>query len=226
MAVKERLAAYLKQKRITKTEFGRRIGVSSAYVSSIRRSIDKEKLKSIALNFPDLNMDWLLYGEGEMLKDSQAPYRIDKQDKGQDIPVYLNSTKTPLYSIFNGDADPINYLHIPGVFAQGAVQVPSLYYHPLAWNDYYLFERIDINDHSTLNNRYMISYINNEGKQVIDLFHIDQRKGTTDQTLILSRAGFALTNDPPIEIPASSITAIALIKARVRVLVQSEPWLY
>ena len=65
--VKERLIEYLKAKKVSKSEFGRMIGVSSSYVDSIRKSIDKDKLLSIAKKFPDLNQQWLLYGIGEML---------------------------------------------------------------------------------------------------------------------------------------------------------------
>ena len=71
-SVKERLIEFLEHERVSKAEFGRKIGVSSAYVTSIRKSIDKDKIKSIALNYPNLNLDWLLYGEGEMLKTDQA----------------------------------------------------------------------------------------------------------------------------------------------------------
>jgi transcriptional regulator with XRE-family HTH domain len=71
MTVKERLIEYLKSKKISKSDFGKTIGVSSSYVTSIRKSIDKDKLRSIALNFPDLNINWLLYGEGQMLKKNE-----------------------------------------------------------------------------------------------------------------------------------------------------------
>lgn len=66
--VKERLEDFLKFKKITKTEFGKRIGVSAAYVTGIRRSLSQEKISSIAREWPDLNIEWLLTGEGEMLK--------------------------------------------------------------------------------------------------------------------------------------------------------------
>ena len=65
--VKSRLLIYLKAKKISQSEFGRTIGVSAAYVASIRRSIDKDKLKLIAEHYPDLNQNWLLYGTEEML---------------------------------------------------------------------------------------------------------------------------------------------------------------
>lgn len=66
--IKSRLSAYLKEKKINKSEFGRSIGVSSAYISSMRKSIQPDKLDKISEAYPDLNIVWLLTGEGEMLK--------------------------------------------------------------------------------------------------------------------------------------------------------------
>lgn len=66
--IKERLIAYLKYKGINKSEFGRIIGVSNAYISSIRKSIQPDKTEKIAASFPDLSISWLITGEGEMIK--------------------------------------------------------------------------------------------------------------------------------------------------------------
>lgn len=85
MTVKERLIAYLDYKKVSKSDFGRSIGVSSAYVTSMRKSIDPEKLQSIAKNYPDLNTGWLMTGEGEMLKS--APAETPSQPRKK-IPVY------------------------------------------------------------------------------------------------------------------------------------------
>ena len=65
--IKERLTSYLKYKGINKSEFGRIIGVSNAYISSMRKSIQPDKAEKIASSFPDLNISWLMTGEGEML---------------------------------------------------------------------------------------------------------------------------------------------------------------
>ena len=74
--VKQRLIEYLDFKNISKSEFGRRIGVSAAFVGSMRKSIQPDKIKSIAVEFPDLNTGWLLTGEGEMLKgEADTPPR-------------------------------------------------------------------------------------------------------------------------------------------------------
>lgn len=66
--VKERLSLFLKERKISKSEFGRLCGVSNAYVTSLKKTIGADVLRAISLNFPDLNIEWLLTGEGEMLK--------------------------------------------------------------------------------------------------------------------------------------------------------------
>ena len=71
--IKDRLAAYLAAKKVNKSEFGRRIGVSSSYISSMRKSIQPDKVASIAREFPDLNMSWLMTGEGPMLISPAVP---------------------------------------------------------------------------------------------------------------------------------------------------------
>ena len=68
MSVKERLERYIDFKGIKKSDFCKEINVSGAFISSMRVSIQPDKLKSIALKYPDLNTEWLLTGNGEMLK--------------------------------------------------------------------------------------------------------------------------------------------------------------
>ena len=70
--VKERLTQYLKHEKISISEFCRTIGVSNAYVSSIRKSIAPDKLQGIALNYPDLDIQWLMTGNGDMIKGNQV----------------------------------------------------------------------------------------------------------------------------------------------------------
>ncbi len=64
---RERLTAYLDHKKISKSEFGRRIGVSNAFVTSIKKAISPEKLQRIREEFPDLSLDWLQFGTGDMI---------------------------------------------------------------------------------------------------------------------------------------------------------------
>ncbi|MCH5217369.1 MAG: helix-turn-helix transcriptional regulator [Muribaculaceae bacterium] len=68
--VKSRLIQFLKSQRITQTEFTRALGVSPTYIGAMRKGIPADRLKKIGELYPDLNRDWLLYGEGEMLRQA------------------------------------------------------------------------------------------------------------------------------------------------------------
>jgi transposase len=81
MSVKERLIEFVKYKGISNSEFCRRIGVSNAFISSMVKSIQPDKLKSITSSFPELNTGWLMTGEGEMLKDANTEYKSELQEK-------------------------------------------------------------------------------------------------------------------------------------------------
>ena len=70
--VKDRLKAYLSAKNISMAEFGRRIGVSGAYVTSMRKSIQPDKIERIRAEFPDLDIDWLLTGKMSQALDNEA----------------------------------------------------------------------------------------------------------------------------------------------------------
>lgn len=92
--VKQRLIEYLGFKNISKSEFGRRIGVSAAFVGSMRKSIQPDKIKSIAIEFPDLNTGWLLTGEGEMLKGKVMPAETEKRVPFYDLDVTASITES------------------------------------------------------------------------------------------------------------------------------------
>lgn len=85
--VKGRLLTYLKEKRIPQTEFCKRLGVASTYIGVIRKSIPAEKINRIASLYPDLNRDWLLYGEGEMyIPETNDPKKL-LQEAGYLVPL-------------------------------------------------------------------------------------------------------------------------------------------
>ncbi|HHC80181.1 MAG TPA: hypothetical protein ENK46_09890 [Flavobacteriia bacterium] len=67
MNTKEKILQYLEYKDLSQGKFCRAIGVSNGFLTS-GKHIGSEKLKAIRDNYVDLNMDWLIYGEGEMIK--------------------------------------------------------------------------------------------------------------------------------------------------------------
>lgn len=69
--MKERLKEYLKISRITQREFCDTIGVVHSYLSSINKDIPNKKILKIKEIYPDLNIEWLVTGRGNMLNTPQ-----------------------------------------------------------------------------------------------------------------------------------------------------------
>lgn len=67
--VKTRLMQFIKHYGMTTKSFENRCGMSNGYINSMRRGLGEEKLNNVLTTFPELNREWLLFGEGEMLKN-------------------------------------------------------------------------------------------------------------------------------------------------------------
>lgn len=81
-SVKERLKQFIDTLNISEREFCRRIGVSSSYVMSIKKSIQPDKMQAISIHFPELNPLWLLLGQGEMLLSDGKKEDEQRQNTG------------------------------------------------------------------------------------------------------------------------------------------------
>lgn len=61
---------------MTVRDFERSIGASNGYVASISKSIGAKYLSRIIDNYSDVNRDWLLFGDGEMLRVSDSSNNV------------------------------------------------------------------------------------------------------------------------------------------------------
>lgn len=68
--VKDRIRQFIKYKGLRMKDFESACDLSSGYVTSMRKGFGDEKLSNVLTAYPDLNRDWLLYGEGKMIRDS------------------------------------------------------------------------------------------------------------------------------------------------------------
>ncbi len=82
MTVSERIRQFSDYMGITIKGFEKAAGLSNGYVNGIRKSIGHEKLSDIIRAFPELNRDWLLFGEGEMLTTGTAPPTVEEKNDG------------------------------------------------------------------------------------------------------------------------------------------------
>lgn len=65
---KERLVLFLKLRGLSQGKFEKMAGLSNGYVNKIKANLTSNTVQRIVGAFPDLNPNWLMYGEGEMLK--------------------------------------------------------------------------------------------------------------------------------------------------------------
>ena len=71
--IKERTLEFIKYKGISMKEFEIKCSLSTGYITSMRKGFGPEKLNNVLTSYPELNRDWLLYGEGKMLKEIAPP---------------------------------------------------------------------------------------------------------------------------------------------------------
>lgn len=78
--IKQRIIQFIKAKKLSQKRFEETVGLSNGFVNNIVKSIGAEKLFKISAAFPELNTEWLLTGEGEMLKEQPRPEQYDPRD--------------------------------------------------------------------------------------------------------------------------------------------------
>lgn len=100
MEVKDRVYEFVKFKGITMRKFEEMCGLSSGYVSSMRHNFGKDKLTNVLTQFPELSREWLLFGDGTMLKSgnfSQNQEKVTQNNEngdniqGQNVTVQSNT---------------------------------------------------------------------------------------------------------------------------------------
>ena len=78
--IKERTLEFIKYKKISVKEFELSCGLSNGYVSSMRKGFGADKLSNVLSAYPELNRDWLLYNEGQMLNNASPSPPPDGKD--------------------------------------------------------------------------------------------------------------------------------------------------
>lgn len=71
MTVKERLKDFIKVEKITVKAFEESLEMSNGYVNSISKGIGDAYMRKLIEKYPNLNIKWLLTGEGEMLNSGE-----------------------------------------------------------------------------------------------------------------------------------------------------------
>lgn len=167
----------------------------------------------------NISAEWLLTGVGAMLKSIEKPneitndfsLRTDKHIEIQDIPLYNFDAAAGLVTIFNQhQIEPDNYIRIPDIPpVDGAIYVKGESMSPLIKNgDVVMFKKKEVNiDNILWGEIYILSFMN-DGDSYTAVKYLRQ----SDRPDCIRLESFN-PDFPPKDIPMSSITALAIVKA-------------
>lgn len=88
--IKDRLMQFISYLKISTSIFQESIGASNGFVANISKGIGPEKLKAIETLYPELNLEWLRFGNGEMVVNT-IEKRPSNECKGRVFDVLMLS---------------------------------------------------------------------------------------------------------------------------------------
>lgn len=117
MGVKERLLEYINYKQITNKTFEITANLSNGYVNNFDGNFRTKTLEKILTAYPDINRDWLLYGEGEMLVADTTPRIVnaaitsDNEEVEVDIDALMREQNLTALQIATIIGESTDYIH-------------------------------------------------------------------------------------------------------------------
>lgn len=203
---------------LTKGKFAEECGVGASKFSEIlngRMQVGADIMAVLVANY-QINSFWLFTGEGDMFvkdvahtEDFSLP--TDRHVSSQDIPLYGIDAAAGLVAIFNSTAvEPADYLRIPNLPpVDGALYVRGEAMSPLLKSgDIVIFKKKAISLDSIIwGEIYILSFdIDGDAYTAVKFIRKSDTPGCI--RLVSYNPDFA-----PKDIPLSSITALALVKA-------------
>lgn len=79
--IKERIIEFLAYLDIGQGKFEKNCGISNGTVNNIKDGVSSPNIYKIVKRYPELNLDWLITGEGEMLKQEKENHPILESKK-------------------------------------------------------------------------------------------------------------------------------------------------
>ena len=222
--IRQRLAQYLTSKGVSNYQFYKDTALSNGYLDK-EGSIRSDILEKISYKYPEINLTWLITGQGDMIKEVDSvnettkvyALRTDRFLEDQSIPLYDIEASAGLVELFrhNGDSTPVDTIRIPGLpKCDGSVYVTGDSMYPLLKSgDIVAYKEInDIQNNIYWGEMYLIS-IDFEGEEYISVKYVQKsEKGDTHIKLVSQNA-----HHQPKDVPLDKVRAIALIKATIRI---------
>lgn len=212
VSVKERLLHLLKVKHMSQAEFARHLGVSPTYIGAMRKSVSNARLQDILQLFPDIDKNWLLYGEGEMYKSDNKSATLAKDYIVPLLPVDACAGSLQMWSDGVALKDCRKIVSpVPG--ADFAIHISGNSMEPVLPNGAILFiKRINSKAFIPWGNPMVIDTEN--GVLVKTLYPVDKTNTSKSADMYIEARSYN-PDYPPIIIPAESIYGVYRILTSV-----------
>lgn len=223
MGSTERMREYLDFKGVTKYKFCNELGFSNKFLDN-SSNMGTDKACKILHYYPELNSEWLLTGNGPMVKEDNANIIIMNKDRktidsvhvNQEIPLYDLEAVAGLRELFNSGTpqrvlDTIKIPNLPK--CDGAISVTGDSMYPLLKSgDIILYKETEF-ENIFFGEMYLLSVKLNEWEEYITVKYVQKSEHGQEFVKLVSQN----SHHQPKDIHISKISALALIKASIRI---------
>lgn len=223
MGSTERIREYLDYKGITKYKFCNDLGFSNKFLDN-SSNMGTDKACKILHHYPEISSDWLLTGNGAMLKENNSDIVIMNNDRKtidslqvtQEIPLYDLEAVAGLRELFNSGKpqrvlDTIKIPNLPK--CDGAISVTGDSMYPLLKSgDIILYKETEF-ENIFFGEMYLLSVKLNDWEEYITVKYVQKSEKGPEFVKLVSQN----SHHQPKDIHISKISALALIKASIRI---------
>ncbi|GAA6764925.1 MULTISPECIES: S24 family peptidase [Flavobacterium] len=223
MGSTERMREYLDYKGITKYKFCNDLGFSNKFLDN-SSNMGTDKACKILHYYPEINSEWLLTGNGPMIKEDNTNIVIMNNDRrtidtlhvSQEIPLYDLEAVAGLRELFNSGKpqrvlDTIKIPNLPK--CDGAISVTGDSMYPLLKSgDIVLYKETEF-ENIFFGEMYLLSVKLNDWEEYITVKYVQKSDQGSEFVKLVSQN----SHHQPKDIHISKISALALIKASIRI---------
>ncbi|MEO4005812.1 S24 family peptidase [Flavobacterium sp. CAU 1735] len=219
--IKERVLYFAKNQNIGIEFFLESIDMSYGSFKGKAKegSLNSDAVAKILTTYPNINIEWLLTGVGSMEKDKTAIFSLksDRIIKNQSVPLYSIKASAGIVTLFadSSNTKPVDYIEIPNLpKCDGALYITGDSMYPLLKSgDIVMYKQLsNVKENIIFGEMYLIGW-RMDDDPMITVKYIHKSEKSNEHIKLVSEN----KHHHDIEIHLSKITALALIKASIRI---------